>query len=363
MMVDSASLYFQSGSSDKEYHVYLEQSGEGYVVHFAFRRRGSTLQTGAKTLQPVTLERAKSIFDKLVAAKAAKGYTPGPSGTPYQETKNEARVTGILPQLLNPVDEVEAVILLADDRFWAQEKFDGRRVLIRKKDGEVTGINRNGLCIPLPAPVAQAVAAVDTDFVMDGECVGDEYFAFDLLQAVAHDLRGCQYSERLRTLEKLLSDSSSANLRLAQTARSKQEKGALLAVVRRSNGEGVVFKDHSAPYVSGRPASCGSQLKFKLVTTASFIVSKVNAKRSVALELIDDAGKRIGVGNVTIPPNQKNPGVGDIVEISYLYCFPNGGSLFQPVYLGRRDDIEASACTTSQLKIRPSKRGGDDDAE
>ncbi|MCY3018597.1 MAG: hypothetical protein NTW87_06145 [Planctomycetota bacterium] len=73
---------------------------------------------------------------------------------------------------------------------------------------------------------------------------------------------------------------------------------------------------------------------------------------------MDDAGKRVSVGNVTIPANQKVPGVGTIVETRYLYCYPQG-SLFQPVYLGPRDDVEPGACSTAQLKY---KSGEDDEA-
>jgi len=62
---------------------------------------------------------------------------------------------------------------------------------------------------------------------------------------------------------------------------------------------------------------------------------------------------------VTIPANQPIPKAGDVLEVRYLYSFP-GGSLFQPVCLGQRDDIETSACTLSQLKYKAA--GEDDEA-
>jgi len=129
---EKVTLYYRQGASDKVYHVAIEPSGEGFVVTFAFGRRGSTLQTGAKTAAPVDYPQAKKIFDKLVKEKTAKGYTPGEDGTPYQQTGNAERSTGILPQLLNPIDESEADRLIKDDAWWAQEKFDGKRVLICK---------------------------------------------------------------------------------------------------------------------------------------------------------------------------------------------------------------------------------------
>ena len=81
-------------------------------------------------------------------------------------------------------------------------------------------------------------------------------------------------------------------------------------------------------------------------------------KRSVRLELLD-AGRERRVGSVTVPPNHAVPAAGDVVEVRYLYAFPgDGGSLYQPVYLGRRDDVVPDACTTGQLKFKPA---GDDD--
>src|SRR5580658_8406004 len=147
---EEVSLYYRQGGSDKVYQVVIESSGAGFIVNFAFGRRGSTLQTDTKTASPVDYPEAKKIFDKLVREKTAKGYSPGEDGTPYQETSKEERCTGIPPQLLNPIDEDEAQKLLADSAWWAQEKLDGKRVLIRRKGEEITGINRQGLIIALP---------------------------------------------------------------------------------------------------------------------------------------------------------------------------------------------------------------------
>jgi bifunctional non-homologous end joining protein LigD len=58
----------------------------------------------------------------------------------------------------------------------------------------------------------------------------------------------------------------------------------------------------------------------------------------------------ISCGNVTIPVGSDFPAVGDIVEVRYLYAFPESGSLFQPVYLGVRDDIDLKDCSVNQLK-------------
>jgi len=87
------------------------------------------------------------------------------------------------------------------------------------------------------------------------------------------------------------------------------------------------------------------------VETASVIVQSVNAKRSVAIA-VRHGGHLVSAGNVTIPVNQPVPPDGAIAEVRYLYAMPESGALFQPVYLGERDDIAAVECTRDQLKFR-----------
>ena len=96
-------LYYREGSSDKVYQASIEPQGDLFTVNFAYGRRGSTMTTSTKTQTPVDYDSAKSIYDKLVREKKAKGYTEGPDGTPYQHSEKEDRVTGFLPQLLNQI--------------------------------------------------------------------------------------------------------------------------------------------------------------------------------------------------------------------------------------------------------------------
>jgi len=356
-MADKISLYCRENRSDKVYEASIEPKSNKYVVIFAFGRRGSTLQVGTKTSTPVEYDAAKSIFEKLVKEKKSKGYTEGTDGTPYAQSGNEQHDTGIRPQLLNPVNEDQVEGLLKDPMFWMQEKHDGKRVLLHSQGGCTSGINRSGLTIGLPVSVINGAESVGKNFVIDGESIGDRYVAFDLLILNGNDLRGRPYCERLETLVRLIG-SGRGTIVSVDTAQTENEKQFQLDRMKRERAEGVVFKRRDAIYTPGRPASGGPQLKFKFVTTGTFIVSKVNAgKRSVALEVIDDAGQGVNVGNVTVPANQKIPSPGSPVEVRYLYCFPKG-SLFQPVFLGVRDDLHPAACSTSQIKYK----SGDDEA-
>jgi len=356
MSKESITLYYRDHSSNKTYHTEIVELDDGFGVNFAFGRRGSTLQTGTKTHGPVSFDEAKKIYDKLVREKTAKGYTPGANGTPYSGTENAQRCTGILPQLLNPIDDALADALIADPHYCMQEKMDGRRVLIQSTD-TITGINRKGLTIALPTNIVESAAEIGVPFIIDGEAIGNWFYAFDLLSLNGRDCRSCPYRERHDKLFNLIGQGNGA-IELLETFDRTAEKTDAFERLKTKKAEGVVFKRVDAPYMPGRPASGGPQLKFKFVATGTFIVAGVNAgKRSVGLVVLNASGQEQYVGNVTVPPNQAMPKVGALVEVRYLYCF-KGGCLFQPLLLGIRDDIDVKDCTTAQLKYKPEE---DDD--
>jgi len=347
-------LYYREGSSDKVYQAAIEPEGDLFLVTFAFGRRGSTLSTGTKTQTPVDLDTATRIFNKLVNEKRAKGYTEGPDSTPYQHTAKEDRVTGILPQLLNPIEETEANNLLRDLAWCLQEKLDGRRVLVRKAGAEIHGINRKGLLIGLPETIFGCVRSIPGNFILDGECIGEVFHTFDLLELDGEDLRPLEYQRRLVKFYSLLNRTGLHHVRLIQTAIDTHNKVGLFHRLQTEKREGVVFKRLDAPYTTGRPNTGGTQLKHKFYATCSAVVSKINEKRSVELRLLNGEGWN-PVGNVTIPVNFLVPEVGQTVEIRYLYAFKESNALYQPVFLGVRKDIEIHECVLSQLKYKPAQ--------
>ena len=358
------SLFFKSGSSDKEYHAQLEPKGSGFVVNFQYGRRGSTLTAGTKTPSPLPQDKAEAIYDKLVQEKMAKGYTEGASGTPYVGTTKEERVTGNIPQLLNPIGEEEVEKYLKNPAYGAQEKEDGKHVMVERKAkgksfGEVTASNRKGLKIGIPEPIVIDVTNLDKALTLDGEAIGEVYHVFDMLEADGMDFRGLGYGDRHNKAFLMFGCDEDKHIKLVPLAVTEQEKRDLYARLKKEGREGIVFKKLDAPYVPGRPASGGSMLKFKFYATASCIVIPGRAgKRSIGLALMKD-GDLVPVGNCTVPANQSIPATDSIVEIRYLYSFPfPGGSLYQPIYLGKRDDISVDACTVNQLKF---KRGDDED--
>jgi bifunctional non-homologous end joining protein LigD len=354
VMNENITLYYREGSSDKVYQCGIEPSGDLFVVNFAYGRRGSTLNTGTKTSSPVKYETAKGTFDKLVREKMAKGYTPGENGTPYQHTERENRSTTILPQLLNPIDEVAVSRLMGDDNWCLQEKKDGKRMLLQKEGTTIHGINRKGLLVGLPSSLVASAQQIEGDFLIDGECVGEVLFAFDLLKRDGEDVSRDPYHSRLNGLTDLLDHSDHPQIELIETAYEAGEKLKFLQTFQKDKREGVVFKRLNAPYIAGRPSSGGSQLKHKFYATLSAVVSKINAQRSVEIRLLNGEGW-VSAGNVTIPPNHPVPKVGWVVEVRYLYALRESGSLYQPVFLGSRKDVGLHECVCSQLKFKPTE--------
>lgn len=181
---------------------------------------------------------------------------------------------------------------------------------------------------------------------VDGELISNKLYAFDYL------MKGIPYKERLKLLETNYGDYNMKNIIVIYTAYTKEEKQKLFNELKARNAEGITFKDLRAEWTPGRPASGGTQLKFKFYASATCIVCGRNStKRSIALGLLDENGKEITVGNATIYPNFALPNINDLVEIKYLYAYKEG-SLYQPIYKGIRTDVDMAECTLSQLKYK-----------
>lgn len=371
-VIDSVSLYFQEGSSDKVYHASIEKTNTGYVVNFSYGRRGSALKSGSKTSSPCSISEARKVFDRLVAEKTGKGYqymtssshgTPGGVSASKRSIPTVAQTPAPVSQcvLLNPIDENETADKLKDDDWVAQPKLDGVRFMLRKQGDKITAINRKGGDVAVPTEIVECVEAANAyydeglpDFFIDGELIGSTYHVFDILEHDGKKITHISVLDRMVILRNLFDDLESDSLKLVDIVIGKNNKTDLFLNLKRENKEGIVFKYMYATYTAGRPASGGTYLKHKFYATASCIVSQVNEKRSVGLNVRENGGRlamNITIGNVTIPANHSIPSVGDIVEIKYLYAYKNG-SLYQPIYLGVRTDIYQTDCVIDQLKFK-----------
>lgn len=301
------------------------------------------MASGTKTQSAVSYASARLIATKLLVSKIGGGYNPiGTGGT--VEVIDRPTDTGLRPQLLNPLVDMELLEqLMEDDAYGVEEKHNGERRLLSRRTGTYTAMNKRGFTVAMTPVIRAAMQGLTNDAVLDGEQIGDRVFVWDILNINGTDLRERPLSERHRMLQMVCANNTV--FVVTPMAMGATAKRALLARVRLENGEGIVCKRINAPYQAGRVP--GVQYKFKLTNTLSAIVERHNQLRSVGLALLDDRGERVSVGNVTIPGTGPMPPVGSIIEVRYLYAYPNG-SLFQPVFLGLRNDVDAAECLLDQ---------------
>jgi len=365
MSIKSIELRYTDARSDKVYRASIEAQGSGYVVNFAYGRYGSALTSGTKTAKPVTLAKAEEAYKKLYEEKTGKGYkiVGAGDGIPVVSDKID---TGLRPQLLNMISESDAEHYITDDEWGCQEKYDGKHLLFKRaKNGTFTAANKKGQQIPVPKEVAAELESEAGPWVLDGELIGTKFYAFDVLELgldprlkVDPDLRGHPYGGRYMKLSQAFGDySGSTNFSVVPLYQGTKDKRAFVAKMKKEGREGVVFKRLSARFTEGRPNSGGDMLKLKFWSSIScWVLSQHPTKRSVDVGLFDgNDGPIINMGSVTIPPNYDIPEHGQLVEVKYLYVVGKRGSLYQPIYLGVRDDVSASECTIEKQHIKYKK--------
>jgi len=252
------------------------------------------------------------------------------------------------PQLLNPIDDDEVEEYLTDPAYFAQEKIDGKHIVYEYRGGAVYLYNKKGEIAKQKADIQITLPAF-TPVVLDGELVGNTYYVFDIIEWDNASCTELSAADRYRVLADL---PISGRVVVVPAAFSTVEKRDLYARLKNEGKEGIVFKRKKAAYVPGRPASGGDMVKYKFYATASVIVSEhTDGKHSVRMMMLVDGGAPVDVGSVTIGQKTPLPEIGAVIEVKYLYAY-HGGCLYQPSYLGVRDDVSAEECSVKQLKYK-----------
>jgi len=283
-------LQYRSAASDKIYHLSLEAAGplypELWCVNFAFGRRGTTLQTGTKTKAPVSYGEARRIYERVLAEKTGEGYVPfdlAPAPSHQTPAAGALPFEGIEPMLCTAIEIADAERFIRDDRYWLNRKFDGKRVLLYRTGDVVAGSNRKRGRVDLPVRVARAAREIPGNWIMDGELIGETYWAFDLLTVEGRDLRDEWLSRRTAMLTGLCVVPTGNVIRAADWAITQRGKEDLYRQVVDTHGEGVVFKLAHSTYRAGRKPTGWPWLKCKFVATATLIAGPRTDKRSVRL--------------------------------------------------------------------------------
>jgi bifunctional non-homologous end joining protein LigD len=302
------------------YKAEVAPSGEGWIVNFWFGPRTGTLQSGTKTKAPVSKDEALKIWERVVREKKAKGYHEGTDAPAYTESDGSSRDTGLRPMLLTPATEEELMTFLGDPEWGAQEKLNGKRILIRSAKGTVVAANRRGLACSIPKEVASWLA--ECEGVFDGEMVGSTYIPFDLLEAQGGDCRSAGYEDRHAMLRFLLAGRK--GIAPAPLAFTAAEKRSLYDALKRRNAEGIVFKRLAgAGYTPGAVVNLARAHAVKIKFYASLeceVIGWNSGRQSIGLGVYDASGELVCVGNVTVPMKYATDIVArSVVQVRYLY--------------------------------------------
>jgi bifunctional non-homologous end joining protein LigD len=364
-IIQAVNLACQEGNHDKVYNLQLVEVDGGYNVAFQYGRRGSTLNAGVKNKTPVTIEAAQKIYAGILKEKTSK--TP-----PYKVTGSAQPVSGaspvaknvvgfvtpvqapanddtFVPHLLLPIDESDIEKYLKDDSYVGQEKKDGKHLTLKKIGTEITVRNKKGKAIPFSKELETVLLGLPCNIHLDIEAIGDTYHVFDLMEYDGKDWKGEGYLSRMEWLQGVSKDFG-AGLVIVPVTVSYTAKKALYERLKKEGKEGIVFKRKIGTYQPG--ARDERMLKAKFYKELSARVASCHpSKRSIGLELLDDTGKWVFMGNCTIGGTKPIPAEGTICEIKYLYAY-KGGALYQPSFKEPRDDVDESECLMSQVKYK-----------
>jgi len=238
-----------------------------------------------------------------------------------------------------------AVALAMDDEGAMEQKLDGHRIVALVTDGWVAAYNRQGNPYTKGFPRAARELMLEhfrVGDIIDGELVGQEFWAFDAMRTGTRDMLELEQLQRRAHLRHRNYPHT------LPCARSTEDKAILLRRVLDEGGEGIIAKHIHAPYEPG--VRSRDMLKAKYVKTVDCVVTELerNGKNAIGLGLIGADGlvevgscSMIGKGAVE---------VGDVVEVRYLYAVdPKKPRLTQPSFLSARDDKDPSECTLDQL--------------
>lgn len=366
-ILSSTVLYCTKGSSNKEYHLALEKNTDGYLVRYANGKRGSTLTRGLKTASPTSLEIAQKVYDKTLREKLRDDYYPA------GETVN-ADVQSIIaskpekidfdPQLLIPIDEAQAEELCKTMEYGIQLKYDGERRFASYNNGAALFGNRKGEKVQVRQHLADALIEFaekcgGESFAWDCEDMGETLVIFDLLKYKGEDLRESKASFHLRAMLMTTLQHEIEFYGFEKFFKVEYVQDGLLfeqvkAIAEFDSEEGLVLKHWDSVIEPGLSHNAHFKLKFWKDATVK-VLSVHPTKRSVQMGVLDGTNW-VAVGNVTIPVNASIPAPETLIDVKYLYAYPNGGSLFEPSFKRVRTDLTELDCSIEKLSY---KKGSD----
>lgn len=256
-------------------------------------------------------------------------------------------------ELVTKVPLSEAGRFCTNPKFGAQEKYNGERRTIVKQGDQVISYNREGeISKPLDARVINVLRKHPLpQFIIDIELVGvkgsEQIYILDALILDEEMLASETYEYREARAHAEF-DNYHRMITVVYTARTSEDKTALMLRLANEKAEGVVFRDMGACYKQGRS---GQHFAIKFWKDADVIVMGPSPEghNSVRVGVYDERGKLHEICGVSL--NGKDPAKkGDVVAIKYLYA-TGDRHVVQPELLFVRTDKKAQECTIDQLII------------
>lgn len=313
----------------------------------------------ATSTEPVQVAAVDTVLpdatDKVVSALHAVGADTRPA-----VATDTAPTLPTRPMLasVQPASVVESA--MTDHGFVGQLKYDGDRVVVEVRDGQVTLLNRAG-----EAKVSNVGTAHSTPFtalgkgrwVFDGEVVGRTLVLFDMVLATdgtitfADEDMGFMGRYQALTVITSVLDLDPEAVVVAPVADDLDTEGAkadLLATAVEGKREGIVLRHREGPYEPGRRSTY--LIKHKLIKDADVVVTALHpSKQSATLAVHDEDGNLVEVGAASTI-GKGDVAVGDVWVVTFLYVIdPAHPRMFQPRLVTRRTDKAASECNLAQF--------------
>ncbi len=377
--VNYVRLECTTSGHNKMYGIWLEEPKSGqWVVNFHYGAIGNSPLQGTKTQTPVGRYEADNVYSRLMNEKVAKGYVKVGGSTPPSYTNVPAKKTApaasyagkyLPPMLLTAADETMLGKFLKDDDWVAQQKMNGKRIVVERHNGTVVGYNRKGQECPIPTGVVSDLRD-NENLLLDGEMVGGVFHVFDALVLENKPVVGHSYTKRCDLLVDFFIGNSLDYVKRVPHTFGFKDKKKLVDQLQKENQEGVVFKHVDAAYAPGKIENLAKAIavKIKFYREDSFEIIALNQKSSIEIGAYDKKNDLVSVGNVTVPAKYAKQIVkGYVVRVRYLYA-TKANQLFQPVLCPDEDgdviqsDLTRFECKLSKLKFegKMDAAGGDE---
>ena len=361
---NKVTLESHEGGANKQYTLWLEKNGKGWMVNFQYGPIGGWVKGGAKNKKPVSREKAEKIYAELINKKKAKGYVEGEDAPAFSQSPDKVD-SGVRLMLLTKDVEENLEFYIMNPAWAGQQKMNGKRTAIKAANGKVIGINKTGLVCPIPQVFKKVFKGATV--TPDGELIGTTYYVFDVLEGVVGDHRDEPLDWRDDLAHSLVQSLNSEYVKKVPLVKGEEAKRALVEKLRKGKKEGVVFKRLDALYEPGKRPNLKKALAVKIkfyAEIAAVVLEWNEGKQSVKIgareELEGDEMQITVIGNVTVHDKYVDQiVVGKPLRVKYLYA-TDARKLFQPK-LDPTDDGQVMADQTMADPITDLKYEGKDD--